>query len=646
MKKLSLLALAVAGLLLGACSDKDVDTGSETGILPGNGDGYIKVSLSIPGAVNVTRAWDESSQLDDGKDKEYAVSDAYLLLFEGDEESDAVLKQIVTLSPFSNIVGGKNDQVTVNSDEDFVAKIAKAPTSDLWALAVVNGASNSVISPSSTAGRIVNVNGEDIQGDVTLASLQDIITMTVGETETYANKLSFVNSESGYIFMTNAVLFDKQGGTVNPGEKFDGHTLVKVNQDYIYETQADAVNGEKAADIYVERGVAKVTIKGGGDSKKNLTVDVKEYGAPATGAPALTASIEEWALTNTNLKSHDVRVVHTDANFKWNWASLSTSAGTDKYRFVGNTAVDTPYGTALAGFRTYWADDPNYATGDLTYLYTAKATDYSNKVGDENPLYCFENTFDVAHQTIQNTTCAIVKVNIQVGGASENLYTIGENKKTFYTLDDVEKLAATRLFTIPAFVTFFNENHKEGVLELEADDVTLTLNTTAAGPVTVTSATINAAKLKEGANNVVSSAIISSLNNASVMGNIQQYVGGVAYYYVRIKHFGDDLTPWNLPEGATQEWQSGHAPAESTIATIYPTGTDGRQNTNYLGRYGVVRNNWYQLNLEKIVGMGSPTVPNLKTEEHPDDEIEDLYIKARINILSWAKRPQSWNLKK
>ena len=124
-----------------------------------------------------------------------------------------------------------------------------------------------------------------------------------------------------------------------------------------------------------------------------------------------------------------------------------------------------------------------------------------------------------------------------------------------------------------------------------------------------------------------------------MLANVERFVDGVAYYPIRIKHFGDDLTPWN-----SGEFKPSYAPAESTIASIYPAADDSRQDANYLGRYGMVRNNWYELEIGDILKVGSSTVPSL-TPDHPDDEIEDLYIKARINILSWAKRTQSWNLK-
>ena len=69
----------------------------------------------------------------------------------------------------------------------------------------------------------------------------------------------------------------------------------------------------------------------------------------------------------------------------------------------------------------------------------------------------------------------------------------------------------------------------------------------------------------------------------------------------------------------------------------------------------VVRNNWYVLHIEGIKSLGyaspteikldNPSDPTTPDPDHPDDDLDDSFIKARINILSWAKRPQSWNLK-
>ena len=102
--------------------------------------------------------------------------------------------------------------------------------------------------------------------------------------------------------------------------------------------------------------------------------------------------------------------------------------------------------------------------------------------------------------------------------------------------------------------------------------------------------------------------------------NILKYFGNKIFFYKNnimyyaatyIKHFGEHYTP--LSETA--------------------------QNPNYLGRYGVVRNNWYDMNVTKV-GIGSPTVPG---DEGNLDE-EESYINVEINILSWAKREQDVEL--
>lgn len=65
-------------------------------------------------------------------------------------------------------------------------------------------------------------------------------------------------------------------------------------------------------------------------------------------------------------------------------------------------------------------------------------------------------------------------------------------------------------------------------------------------------------------------------------------------------------------------------------------------NTAFLGRYGVLRNNWYELSVNKVSGLGYPDVPEVKPTV-PDDE-NDQYINVEVKILSWAKRSQSIDL--
>ena len=62
---------------------------------------------------------------------------------------------------------------------------------------------------------------------------------------------------------------------------------------------------------------------------------------------------------------------------------------------------------------------------------------------------------------------------------------------------------------------------------------------------------------------------------------------------------------------------------------------------HYLGRYGIVRNNWYELELGKVSAPGSPTVPELS--DKADDE-QKYYLQATVKIMDWAVRKQSVDL--
>lgn len=61
------------------------------------------------------------------------------------------------------------------------------------------------------------------------------------------------------------------------------------------------------------------------------------------------------------------------------------------------------------------------------------------------------------------------------------------------------------------------------------------------------------------------------------------------------------------------------------------------EDAKHLGRYGVVRNTWYQLIINKILGPGEPEIPEIPDE--PDDTVEG-YIQVEVNTLSWAVRTQ------
>ena len=116
-----------------------------------------------------------------------------------------------------------------------------------------------------------------------------------------------------------------------------------------------------------------------------------------------------------------------------------------------------------------------------------------------------------------------------------------------------------------------------------------------------------------------------------------------------IRHFNDD-------EVALYD-------ASSTIKDYY-TFNGNKSSINSVdqeGRYGVVRNHWYSINVTSItqIGRPAPVVPSDPINPDPNfpdpkdpvpdmpptpDDIESLYIKAQINILPWTLRLQDADL--
>ena len=638
MKKLSLFALAAAAMLFAACSsEKDVaDNSPQQNVFEENGVGYFKVNINLP-TVPTTRAttWLEDSQLDDGDNatlKEYNVKTAMLLIFTGPNEEDATLAQVKTLTSAQALHAPANGQVTTTGD--YVVQLTASTTDNYYALAVLNY--EGVIEPGSEVDK-VTVNGAT-QKKIKLSDLYVAIAANAdGSTK-------FVDAD-GNIFMMNALLSDVRGGKNDPTAAPASHVLVELDKSFIYETQAQASAAEAkpAADIYVERGVAKVTVN---DAMSLGQTALKRH----DGTTLAAVEFLGWYLTTTNKSSY---IAHKKPAEAWNLTSFADVSTSDAYRFVGNTPVDAEFSTATAGYRVYWAEDPNYAddldaAGKAAAFYiTAPASLSATAIGNTHPQYCYENTFDVAHQSYQYTTSAIVKVKLN-GGAE--FFTIGADRKTLYTEGDIETIIKNNLIALSDFNTWADLTAPKGLTTtLTADKLTVNWSTTDAGAVTINDITIDKTITKSGADVTVSSidtdesySLLSTIQ--AQVSNIKRYKGGETYYAIRIQHFGDALTPWN--DG---EYYSTNKPAESTIDAIYPdagaTASEHRQAANYLGRYGVVRNNWYDITLKDVLKIGAATPDELNVTDHPDDNLEDAYIKTRINVLSWAKRPQSWDLK-
>lgn len=602
--------MLAATLMMAACSDT-LDEGS------GNGNsneyvgdkGYVNIGINLPTTPS-TRANDS---FDDGAKAEYNVNEVIIALFYGDTEEAATCQWAFKLDNTNFIPSDPaNDNIT--SYYASGVRMIPAPTNNVYALAIVNpiskfGVSTSTDATNEDAGDAVLTTYLTVNGgkfSKTLSDLNNVLTAAAITDVTGGSYNDFM--------MTNAPIANKTSFTytgkpnLTDPDAFQVTTLAPIT---VYNNKATAEGAEKDNPIYVERVVAKTQVKIGGnstDGSLDVTSDVTAY----EGAKV---QFEGWKLQNTNKKYYPVRKV-TDATIAdWaDWAAFtpSTSISAGNNRFFGTTAK--PY-------RTYWGIDPNYSadTGDDYNVVKTEPTAW-NSVGYNTTAsqieYCLENT--TTAQTMQNNrlTSVILKGTFKPKAVVDNPnpdydFFMINNTSAIYTEEDFLKVATAAL--------------KDGNALTEGQ--TLVLKSGLSHGLNITSETTETVQnnLLE-INSTLGIVQLTSKQGDAILkaagGNIKYYHNGVTYYYATvIKHFGDVETPL----GSTS----------ITSASDY-------KEADHLGRYGVLRNNWYELTINSVSGPGEPEIPDGGGTNPPDKTAS--YINCEINVLSWTMRSQGVEL--
>ena len=589
MKIKHLFGLAVIAAMTASCSsNEDLGTaGPGTGTNEA-GVGYATFTINLPSVsgsttsgARGTRATDAGggAVVDPGTEDEYKVSDATALIFQkyGANEGSYKFVESVNLP----VTGAWEDaEEGVTKSKKLVAKLTNVDT-------------------KNTYGVLVLLNNNITGGGVKIA----LPTAGLSYKEWNDNILSPNLNElakTGEFYMANAPL--NKAGKVT--------TLVTIDKDKIYSSKEKAESGT-AADVYVERGVAKMTVAAPG---------TKTVMDKATSAPTKSqVTFSNWALDITNKKTfavHNIDGLSSDFGAIWT---------TDRFTGINN--------------RVYWGKDPNYDKDELKLadetndakrkdefnFITATSEinkDFTNTT-KTNPVYCLENTFNLTNMYQGQTTRVIFKATYTPKDADGNslaetadgtFYTIG-NMKTILKKVDLETAvnkAATSV--LPGCTVDYTNLETEGSHVITLADIT-----------DGTSGAVLDGDATYGPSSKTGKDIVTEINTKlglkagrpEEMVGINTYLEGATYYIARVKHFGS-LTPWNSGESY---------------------GTD---NATYLGRYGMLRNNWYELEVGNVYGPGYPGVPPVDPNQ-PDDENEK-YLSVSVKILSWAKRSDKVDL--
>lgn len=563
--------------MLGSCSSSDDLNGGGTGKFGADGQGFVNVTLNLPTQPQSTsRA--ANDVLDHGDAKEYNVKDATLILFAGADEATAKIKAAYNLSGWKKELIPSDQISTTLSKVQKINVISASSTDKIYAFVVLNH--NDALKVTST--NTLQVNRKDFTGTFADLSKKDINTPL----------------KEDNLMMSNAVIISKPGSAVSTEE---ATTLTDVT-DKIYKTESEATS-HPAANIYVERLAAKVTLGNAtGTSTNKVSV-----GSGST-AKTFAYSLEGWRLANVNTSSYLTRQYDNTWNgYKSDAKDFTTPSHADfdanAYRFAGISPI------ATGNYRTYWGKDANY---DVAPSFTDGNAEPTLAGGAST--YCYENTFNVAHQNVKETTCAIVKMKITPDGYSDGtFFTIDDNKGVVYSKADVKTEIGKRFLAEMGSAYVKTHYYPTVTGTITVKDVEFA---DAAGEVTITKMTLTDGTTPQ----VVSDADLTTFKPSI---KVNEFKDGYAYYTILIKHFGDELTPWN----------------PSTKTTLSYPGTNNEE--NWLGRYGVLRNNWYKLDVTGVaaIGASTPGELNVNNDDTPDDNLKR-YISCKINALSWAVRTQ------
>lgn len=580
MKIKHLFGLAVIAAMTASCSsNEDLGTaGPGTGTNE-SGVGYATFTINLPSVsgsttsgARGTRATDAGggAVVDPGTEDEYKVSDATALIFQeyGADEGSYKFVESVNLP----VTGAWEDaEEGVTKSKKLVAKLTNVDT-------------------KNTYGVLVLLNNNITGGGVKIALPTAGLSYKEWNDQILSPNLNEL-AKTGEFYMANAPLCES--GKVK--------TLVTIDKSKIYATEAEAKT-KTSADVYVERGVAKMSVTDPG----KITVKDKATSAPTNSE----VTFNNWALDITNRKTF---AVHNIDDLSSDFGAIWTIA-----RFTGINK------------RVYWGKDPNYSNELLKKTDTdgddlrdkefniITATSEINKAFTD-PVYCLENTFNLANMYQGQTTRVIFKAKYtpkddtgadlaDIGGT---FYTIG-NMKNILKKADLETAVNKAATSVLSGCTVDYTN-----LETEGSHVITLADIKDATGTPLVAGTDYSGKTGTEIVKEINDKLGLKAGRPEAMVGINTYLNGVTYYIARVKHFGS-LTPWKSGESY---------------------GTD---NATYLGRYGMLRNNWYDLEVGNVYGPGYPGVPPVDPNQ-PDDENEK-YLSVSVKILSWAKRSDKVDL--
>lgn len=577
--KLFLALLAFACTSFYACSSSDdevTETGTDPGVETGDiteGSRFMTVQIINPAGTKAT-----DGGYAEGASNENKVNNLRFYFFD-DSGNPITVNATAAVNNNKNFVDAKDgDIIPAGESMPNVEKIIKATI-------VIN----TKIGDNINVKKIVAVanHGVAALGDAPL-SLADLcakvgdyssVSQTVEGTTTNDNFLMTSSSYAGADGQVTAV-------NIEPGNLCNTKEAAEANP----------------VNIYIERVVAKVKM----DINWGMGIETDEvtFGGEAVKAVKLKDG-DNYVTVNVDGTNKQLYVIFNK------WDVTGTAPESYLIKKVGSTTAWNGLFTgwnAPTNFRSYWAEN----TAGVTNT-TIKHFKY-NEIGQDfktGYVYCLENAGDNGaadgsktvydpKATITNRTQAIIAATLVTvdGGVATALGLV--NFGGAYYKEDGAK--ATILGFLPSNI-YTDAAKTTKILASDVEFVTATKAGAADAAsetspryfsyLQLTSTAESKTYYDEKGNTLTKDAVNNILKS---LPGTKVWHEGRTYYYTDIEHFGAD---------------------------------DAK------GKYGVVRNHVYDINLTSVKGMGTPVLDPAEDiiPQHPENV--DTYIAAQINILSW-----------
>ena len=237
------------------------------------------------------------------------------------------------------------------------------------------------------------------------------------------------------------------------------------------------------------------------------------------------------------------------------------------------------------GYHLWWGIDPNYYGTESNSFGFNTISEVNNGINDIE--YCLENTMNYDQMKKNQITQVVFKCSYLLDGQNSNSFVVYDPTGLAF---DISK--------------YIKENPTSTVDDQTSNKISHNLY-----------------KINDLIQDKHIATVVSDLKAVDGNSLVSYYPDGTTYYVAYIRHFNDEEAGLGGQEIKPVSYTEEH-----------------------LGRYGILRNNVYMVNVRSVKGFGLPTIP-VPSNDIVDAVEEEKYLMfVDVNILAWAHRSYDYDL--